>query len=298
MINKRRDIISYTLLIAAGLIWGSQFIFNEIAVAALPPFVVASGRTVVAAIVLTIILPFCAEKVDKSISISRRSLYSRYFCLAMLEAIWPFAAAVWGQQYVSSSMTAILFGFIPFFVVAFALFFIPGERFNIMVLLSLALGFIGLCLLLLPQAQTTFGFHHLLAMLAILSAALSFSISIIIIQTLPPISPVRLTRNIFIIAAVPMVIVCLAIYPISIFKMSFAALLAVIVLGSLCSGLVYIIYIKMIARAGATFASLCNYLVPLFGSFLGVMVMGESLHFGSVIALLLIFSSLLVYRFA
>lgn len=39
--------LNYLLLLGVGMIWGSQFMLNEIAIVAFPPAVVAAGRTAI-----------------------------------------------------------------------------------------------------------------------------------------------------------------------------------------------------------------------------------------------------------
>ena len=55
------------------------------------------------------------------------------------------------------------------------------------------------------------------------------------------------------------------------------ALASSMILGVICSGLVYVMYVLLIKKAGASFCSLSNYLVPLFGTIFGVMFMNESI---------------------
>ena len=51
----------------------------------------------------------------------------------------------------------------------------------------------------------------------------------------------------------------------------------------------YLIAVRIIASAGAGFASLNNYLVPLFGVGWGILLLGEELQPRAVLALMLIF---------
>ncbi|CEH29725.1 Uncharacterized protein BN1090_A2_02164 [Aneurinibacillus migulanus] len=68
--------------------------------------------------------------------------------------------------------------------------------------------------------------------------------------------------------------------------------IAVIVLGTVQAGIVYMLYYILINRTGATFTSLTNYLVPLFGVILGTVFLNEDLKWNDSTALLLILISL------
>ena len=60
---------------------------------------------------------------------------------------------------------------------------------------------------------------------------------------------------------------------------------AVAMLGIFCTGLVYFLYMALIQKAGPTFASFSNYLVPLFGVMLGALFLGEQIQSTTGVAL-------------
>jgi len=76
------------------------------------------------------------------------------------------------------------------------------------------------------------------------------------------------------------------------------ALSAITVLGTLCTGLVYFLYMALIQKAGPTFASFSNYLVPLFGVMLGALFLGEQIHPTTGVALALILGSVAMNQWA
>src|SRR5262249_61628759 len=67
------------------------------------------------------------------------------------------------------------------------------------------------------------------------------------------------------------------------------SLLAIATLGVLPTSIGYLIAVRIIASAGAGFASLNNYLVPLFGVGWGMALLGEELQPRAALALMLIF---------
>lgn len=56
----------------------------------------------------------------------------------------------------------------------------------------------------------------------------------------------------------------------------------------MCGGIVYVMYVMLIVRAGATFTSLNNYLVPVIGTMIGIGFLGGKLTWGAATALVLI----------
>jgi drug/metabolite transporter (DMT)-like permease len=77
---------------------------------------------------------------------------------------------------------------------------------------------------------------------------------------------------------------------------SVSALFAVSTLGWLCTGVGYLLFFRIIARAGAGFVSLNNFLVPLFGVVWGAIVLSERLEPRAFLALLLILAGVAAPR--
>ena len=64
----------------------------------------------------------------------------------------------------------------------------------------------------------------------------------------------------------------------------------------LATGLATVVYYRVVARAGATFLSLINYLIPVFAVLAGVVFLGEEMTTRAVLALVVILSGILVSR--
>lgn len=296
---NKKNLINYLLLFGIGITWGSQFTFNNLAVQTLSPYAVATARTLIAGICLFILLLFINEKpsaAPTSIQQSNNKItLFKTFLIALFEAIIPFYLVAWGQQYIDSSIAAVLLGTIPIFTALLVKIFISNEKLTPGLVLSILMGFIGLIVLLWPSlihADLT----HLLAELAILAGAFSFSCALVIIKSLPNISPMRLTRNIFLIGAIPLVLNIIIFHPHSFDNLNRTNVLSLIGLGIICSACAYSMFVKLISLAGATFASLSNYLVPVFGALLGAMVLGETIYLNVIIALVIILGGLAIAK--
>src|SRR5262249_58845143 len=74
------------------------------------------------------------------------------------------------------------------------------------------------------------------------------------------------------------------------------AILAVIALGLVSTAGGYLLLFRLIARAGAGFASLNNFLVPLFGVLWGMLFLGERLGAHAFLALCLVLAGLAAPR--
>ena len=67
---------------------------------------------------------------------------------------------------------------------------------------------------------------------------------------------------------------------------------AIVMLGVVNTALAYAIYFRLIADAGATFASLNNYLVPIVGVAAGSLLLGEHISGGAAVGLAMVLGSI------
>lgn len=288
--------INFILLGGLALIWGLQFAFNSIALESITPEILATSRITIGSLTLCILMILFeskeAKKTHHKIKLTK-SIALRYIAIAFLETIIPMTAIAWGQQYVDSSITGILMGTIPLFVVLLAIFFIPSEKATTLIALSIILGFIGLIILMSPTLSLGHS-NSLLGEISILFGALCFASSLIIIRTMPSTSPIRFTRNVLIISAIPLLLYTLIIEPNAYLNFNIKTLSATIILGIFPSGIAYLLYVKLIERAGVTYTSFVNYLAPLVSAFAGVLFMGDYLYLSTFIALFIILAALLL----
>ncbi len=77
---------------------------------------------------------------------------------------------------------------------------------------------------------------------------------------------------------------------------SAGAVAAVVLLGVVMTGLATLMFFRLIASAGATFATQVNYLIPAVGALGGVVLLGETLEVHALAALALILAGVAAVR--
>ena len=282
------------LLLAVSFIWGSQFTFNKMALYVFTSNEIAILRSLIGMLTLSVLWRLIPKQFGKENFKIEKSFrfHIQIFVIALFEATIPFLLVPWGQQYIDSSIAAVLMGTIPIFVAMIAIFF-AQESIKLNTIFSIFIGFCGIMILLLPGLRHADLFSHIIGELAILGGAFSFAISLFLIKKLPNVSPILSARNILFWASIQML-------PFVFFQHSHLHNLSnalswfsIIVLGVFCAGIVYVLYIILINNAGTTIASFSNYLVPFVGFILGIAVFKEQIKLNFIIALILIFIALL-----
>ncbi|MGL5948873.1 MAG: DMT family transporter [Aeromonas sp.] len=275
---------NYLLLLAIGLLWGSQFILMQQAVSELAPILVAAGRALCGSLTLAAL---CALRGLKR----EHTRWSIYALIALLDASLPFILVAWGQQYVDSAIAAVVMGCIPLVTILLAPLLVAGERIGKGALASVLMGLVGVIVLFWPQLAQGVD-AGVWGALAIFIGASCFALGLLLIKRYAKDHPVVVARNILLCSALQLLAVTPLLTDVTALVLpSDKSLAAILLLGVFCTGLVYFLYMALIQQAGPTFASFSNYLVPMFGVMLGALLLGEQIHASTGLALLLILAS-------
>ncbi len=265
---------------------------------------IVAGGTCIGALTLTLLVLIGGER-SQPMNPPRSfwQCWPDFILIGLLELTIPCLLIAWAEEQLPSSVTAILIGTVPLFAVLMEACFIKGNTLSLTKIVGIILGFVGVIILARGDGFTaegltaTAGSLPLLPVLAVLGAALCYPVTLFLIKTRlgPSLGPIHAAQGILLGAAstaLPLMLVITKPWQMASFHPLPSAWVALILLGVFCEGLVYVIYVHLINRAGLSFASTCNYLTPLFGSFIGIFFAGEKMTLVLIEALLLILFSL------
>ena len=114
------------LLLLLTALWGSSFLFIEVALDELEPSVLIVLRLLAAALVLVPALALGAA--GNAPFAQLRAGWRPLFVLGAINAAIPFTLIAWGQQYIDSGIAAIANASAPIFVALLAIRFRPSEK--------------------------------------------------------------------------------------------------------------------------------------------------------------------------
>jgi len=280
----------YFLLLLIGLIWGSQYLFNVIALQEFSAFGLTAWRMFIGFVTLSLMIWIIPSQRVQSLKLNKK-LIGLFVIIGATEAAIPFWLVGFGQLTVSSSVAAIIMGMIPMLTLLLELTFKKGHKTSIYEIIGMTLAFIGLVVLVNPSADDFGG--AAIGYAAIFMAASCFAVALILMEKIPKeISSVHATRFILGIYAIPMLL--LWFYTTTSIPSSKESILSVLTIGIFSSGIVYILYLTLIRLSGPTFTSLSNYIVPLVGTFMGVWFLSEPFTSNIAFALLFIIMGLFI----
>jgi drug/metabolite transporter (DMT)-like permease len=265
----------WAALVFLSLLWGGAFFFAKVAVGVLPPLLVVLARVALAMVCLWAVMLFTGVR----IALQPR-LQLALLVLGFLNNIVPFGLLFWAQTHIASGLASILNATTPLFTVLLAHAFTGDDRLTPSRLIGIALGVVGVATLLGPQALQGLGDSEALpAQLACLGAAFSYGCAAIwgrrYVRGLPPLAVAtgQVTASTLLLAPVVLVLTP----PWAVPTPEAAPLAAVLALGTVSTALAYVLFFRVLARAGATNVSLVTLLVPVSAVLLGAVILGERL---------------------
>ena len=276
MIQRQMGRTEWLLLASLGLIWGSAFLFIKIAVAHFDPLTYVWLRLSMAAGALFVILRLSGRSLRLPLAV-----WAAVGLLALLNNVIPFILFGWGQRHIASGLAAILQATTPIFGVVAAHFLTVDEKVTPRRLAGVIVGFGGVALMIGPQLGGDSG-NHLVAQIACLVASVLYALAGIFARRFKAlgVAPMELAAAQFVAGAVMLTPVALAFGdPITALPTSLPAWGAVAMLALICSALAYVLFFKLLERAGATNSLLVTLLVPPVAILLGALLLGE--HFGA-----------------
>ncbi len=128
------------------VIWGSTYLWNKIAVTELPPFMLAGMRFVVASLLIFLI----AALMRKNIGVTRKQLANTFVAGFLFLSIGN-GFAVWALQYIDSSFEALIISAQPL-VILLMMWALHGRKIQMMSMVGVVLGFLGIYLLVSQKA--------------------------------------------------------------------------------------------------------------------------------------------------
>ena len=248
-------------------IWGASFLFMHMGASEFGPFATAGMRVGLAALVLS---PALWLKRPREGMTARR--WGWLLLIGMLNSGIPFALFSFAVLHQSTGLTSILNATAPLFG-ALVTWLWLGDRPNVSRCIGLAVGFGGVALIAHAGGRLE-GAAALVPVLACLGATLCYGQAAPMARRhLGGMSPLFSTAGSLagatLVLAVPTALTWPARMP------STSAWLAVVALALVCSAFAYLLYFRLIVRAGPARAMAVTYLIPVFALLYGAVLLGE-----------------------
>jgi drug/metabolite transporter (DMT)-like permease len=260
----------WILFVALGFMWGSSYLFIKLAVDSFGTFTLIALRLLIGAAFLWVVLGLSHTPLPRT-----RRTYGHLIVMALVNIALPFTLITWAEQSVDSALAAILNSTVPLAVIVIAPLFLPEEPIRVNGVVGLAIGFLGVVLLVSPGLVSATG--DLWGSLALIGSSLTYAVGNVYnrrnVRGLPPLIPAvfQVTFALIIVGTLALVVE----RPWETSRPDLQAWFSVAWLGIFGSGLAYLVYFRLLGSWGATRTALVAYLLPVYGIILGFIVLAE-----------------------
>ena len=258
----------YFILILLSLIWASAFFNIKIATYSYGPITIAFLRIFFGMIPVLLLCFY------KKIKIEVFSKDWKWFAaIGIINLVIPFFLIAYGVQKVQSNLAAILMSTTPISATILAHLFIDKEKINLVKILGIILGFLGIVYLF--SENLLINDENLFSALMILVGSTFYVIGGILTLKISHKKNENVTASILIWGTIFVCPISLIIEQPWNLNPSLESTLSLIYLGVFPTGIAWLLRFMILKRNGLVFQSQVAYLIPIFGVILGYLFLNE-----------------------
>jgi len=280
---------NWTLVFLLGFLWGASFLFVEILLNYISPFMIVYLRVSLASLILILYLILSKIKFQFSFL-----LFFNFFIMGMLNNVFPFLLITYGQQTVSGGLASILNANTSFLTILLASLILKNEPLTKSRIIGVLIGVIGVIIVVgYGNIYDLFdkGSGKFLILLSGLSYAFAAIFAKVRLQNIQPevAATGMLTMSTLILSPFIFLFYGNEILSLNLISISYSLLFAV-----LCSVLAYFIYFKILVSTGAGNLLICTIIIPPSAILLNAIIIGELINVNEFIGLIVIILGLLI----
>ena len=258
----------YFILVLLSLIWASAFFNIKIATYSYGPITIAFLRIFFGMIPVLLLCFY------KKIKIEVFSKDWKWFAaIGIINLVIPFFLIAYGVQKVQSYLAAILMSTTPISATILAHLFIDKEKINLVKILGIILGFLGIVYLF--SENLLINDENLFSALMILVGSTFYVIGGILTLKISHKKNENVTASILIWGTIFVCPISLIIEQPWNLNPSLESTLSLIYLGVFPTGIAWLLRFMILKRNGLVFQSQVAYLIPIFGVILGYLFLNE-----------------------
>ncbi len=279
---KDMDAQDWGLLAFLAVLWGGAYFFAGVAVRELPPLTVVLARVALAAATLLPVLWIMGHRLPRTLR-----EWTPFAGMGLLNNVLPFGFIFSGQLFITVGMSSIINAMTPLFAVAVMAAF-REERLTMLRLIGVLLGLFGV--VVLRGLDGPIGGSETIGILLCMAGAVSYGFAALWgRRRLAGVAPLKSACCQLLASTAIMSVVVAAIdQPWGLSMPSARTLGALAGLAVFGTALAYLVFFKILVRAGASNAMLVTLLIPVTAIALGNIFLDEPVRAQEIIGALVI----------
>ena len=277
--------VEWVALITLSVIWGGSYLFMKIAVGYLPVFTIVFLRVALGGMTLGAILLISGLGIPRG-----WHKWRAFMVMGILNNVVPMSLIVYGTHSISAGLASIINAMTPIFTLLFAHLLTTDERLTPYKLIGIGLGFCGVIVLIGPGLLLNID-ASVIGELACVGAAISYATSNIFGRRFVSmgLKPLEIAfGQVSSSSLILLPIACLVEQPWTLAAPPTYAILSVLALGMLCTGIAYLLFFRVLTRSGAVAIALVTLLIPPSAITMGAVVLGEPISPQNLVGMALI----------
>jgi drug/metabolite transporter (DMT)-like permease len=274
------------------LVWGTTFLAIRIGVREVPPFLLAAMRVFVAGLVLYV------WTIARGGRGPRGREWVSVVILAVLIFVIDYGLLFWAEQRVPSGVAAVMMATIPAFIAIAEIFILRTQRLTLRLALALLIGLGGVAVLVSRSLSLGGGAIDRTGAVALLIAAVSFSLSSVLSRRLPlPASRVMSSGAQLLTGGVLLALTAAALGEVKGFDLAAVSRTAWLALAYLTipgSIVAFTAYVWLLHHESPTKVATYAYVNPVVAVVVGYLLGGEALGVRTVVGSALVLISVVV----
>jgi len=260
--------VNFALYALLCLVWGSTWLFIKVGYGGLGPFNVAAVRFFIAGAVFVPLVRLAGARWPHG----ARDWFVVVWVGLVLFA-FDYGLIYWGEQFLDSGLTAILFATLPLITIVFAHLYVPGDRITLRKLAGTLLALLGVAAL--------FGNHVRLdsskaaPMLAIVASAVCAAAAGVVSKRHGHLHPAALNAPAMLVGAVALTMMSFAAGDGFALPRDAATWWAVSYLALAGSVMTFLVYFTLLKTWSVTSLSFISVFTPVVALVLGFLFLGE-----------------------
>ena len=280
---------NWLLVISLGIIWGSSFLFVEILLNNINPWMIVFLRVSIASIIL---ISFC---IYKNINLNLKlNDYYNISVMSLLNNVIPFLLIVYGQKTTTGGLASIINSSTAFFSIILASILISDEKLNFSRIIGVIIGVLGVII--------TIGYDNLIEFneegigpYYILLATISYSFAGIWAKVkMKNISSLLSATGMTSISAILLFPIVIIYHQEQFYLIDQMVFKNAMLYALCCSVFAYLIYFKILETTGAGNLLICTIIVPASALILNYVVLGEQILSKEIFGIIIISIGLVI----